>query len=89
MFIKTFYSLFNACIVFETSTICYPQIWPVYTAPGVEEHLKTQLVLDLLRQYQFLCFTVFYSKYCSFYFLGEPFIKNTESQEDQYLFEIC
>ena len=34
--------------------------------------------------------TVWYSEYCSFVFLGRGLsVTNTESQEDQYLFDIC
>ena len=53
VFIQQFYSFFTTCIVFETSSICYPQIWPIYRVLGGEEHLKTLLVWDLSRWYQF------------------------------------
>ena len=74
---------------FQQVLFCYPWIWPVYRVLGGEEHFTSFLNLELSKDIQFYALQLVEVS-TVFVFLGRGLlVKDTESQEDQYMFTIC
>ena len=92
VFSKLFPSLLLDCAVFSTSTACILR-FGLFTESQEEWNISQLCLIWNYCRYSTLCFTAciqLVEVSTVFVFLGRGLlVQDTESQEDQYLFEIC